>query len=173
MTDDDQLERLPAESRAVLSLILARGRSVSHIAATLGLDEDAVRARAHHGVELLAETGAGPETPPVPRGETRARIIDYLLGEQSVSERARTRSRLARFDSQREWAHRLSDVLEPIAGVPLPAIPDPAEAPPEVPRLVLTGHPPARTQSGAKSAVACSPRSQRRRSPHSRSSRRW
>jgi hypothetical protein len=55
MTD---LDRLPPDQRAVLSLVLERGRSYGEVAEMLGIPESAVRDRAHAALDALAEASA-------------------------------------------------------------------------------------------------------------------
>ncbi len=76
-----QLDRLPPDQRAVLSLVLDRGRSYAEVADMLGLPESAVRDRAHAALDALAaepgrprtERGAaaGRRTEPAPAGGPR------------------------------------------------------------------------------------------------------
>lgn len=56
MTD---LDRLPPDQRAVLSLVLERGRSYGEVAEMLAIPESAVRDRAHAALDALAEEGSG------------------------------------------------------------------------------------------------------------------
>jgi hypothetical protein len=113
------LDRLSPESRAVLSLILLQARSYADIAALLRLPDDDVRQRAHEAAQHLVDSDA----PPAP--DVQAQVIDYLLGEQTVSEREQTRSILQSDPLARAWAVRLVDGLSPLAKRELPAIPDP------------------------------------------------
>jgi hypothetical protein len=116
------VDQLSPESRAVLSLVLLQSRSYADIAGLLQLSEDDVRDRAHTAARQLAETGEQPSE------LAQARIIDYLLGEQSVSERGDMRTELLDDPIARGWATRLADELAPLAKTPLPAIPN-SEAP--------------------------------------------
>lgn len=113
-----KLDDLPPQSRAVLSLVLAQGRSFEEIAELLHLDPADVRTRAHAAAELLVPGE-------VPGAEVSQRITDYLLGEQPLSERAQTRSELGKSDEARRFASALSRELMPLARDPLPAIPEP------------------------------------------------
>lgn len=137
------LDQLSPESRAVLSLVLLQSRSYSDIADLLRLGKNEVRDRAHIAAEHLTEPTEDVEP------QTRARVIDYMLGEQTVSERVATRAELARSEPARRWARELAAALAPLAKTPLPAVPgytpdpppavvDPAPVepvpPPEVPR---------------------------------------
>jgi hypothetical protein len=121
------LDTLPPDLRAVLSLVLARRRSYAEIAELLQIDRAAIQARAHLAADLLAADGT--ESLPA---DARSRIVDYLLGEQSVSERTRTRTLLTESSSEREWAAKLAAALAPLADAAVPSIP---EGPIEQPRL--------------------------------------
>ena len=57
-----QLDRLPPDQRAVLSLVLDRGRSYAEVAEMLGLPESAVRDRAHAALDALAAEAGRPRT---------------------------------------------------------------------------------------------------------------
>jgi hypothetical protein len=117
-----RLDDLPADQRAVLQLVLRQGRSYADIAATLRLGEDAVRRRAHAGLDALAPQ-AGAD------GDARARAADWLLGQQDAGEAAATREALAGDAATRAWARAVAAELEPVAGHPLPTPPeDAAEA---------------------------------------------
>jgi Sigma-70, region 4 len=110
------LENLPADQRAVLQLVLQRGRTYDEIARLLSIDRAAVRARA-----LAAFDALGPQTRVGP--ERRALITDYLLGQLPRRVTETTRDRLAESASERAWARVLSAELAPIASGPLPDIP--------------------------------------------------
>jgi DNA-directed RNA polymerase specialized sigma24 family protein len=68
------IDDLPPDQRAVLELVLRRGRSYDEIAQLLSID--------HAGVRQRAALGRNPRLRPerVERGERRALITDYLLG---------------------------------------------------------------------------------------------
>ena len=73
MTD---LDSLPPDQRAVLSLVLDRGKSYGEVAEMLGIPESAVRDRAHRALDAL---GGGPTrvsvpspTPPPPAAPSSA-----------------------------------------------------------------------------------------------------
>jgi hypothetical protein len=119
------LDRLSPESRAVLSLVLLQSRSYGDIAALLHLGEDDVRTRARTAAMHLVTSAEQPDE------NAQARIIDFLLGEQTVSERAVTRSLLEDDTVARAWAHQLVDGLAPLAKGKLPAIPEDEPEQPE------------------------------------------
>lgn len=111
------LDSLPPDQRAVLDLVLRRGRSYDDIARLLAIDRAAVRARA-----LAAFDGIGPDTGLAP--ESRALITDYLLGQLPERVAEQTRDRLAESPYERAWARVLASELAPVAAKPLPEIPD-------------------------------------------------
>jgi hypothetical protein len=110
------LDSLPADQRAVLELVLQRGRTYDEIARMLSIDRAGVRQRALAGFDTL-----GPQT----RLDSvrRALITDYLLGQlpQRISDE--TRDSLARSPAERAWARVLASELGPLARDPLPEIP--------------------------------------------------
>ena len=121
------LDSLPADQRAVLQLVLQRGRSYDDIARMLSIDRAAVRERA-----LTAFDPLGPQTG-VP-DQRRALITDYLLGQLPARVAEQTHARLAESPSERAWARVLASELAPLASAPLPAIPvDGARAPADAP----------------------------------------
>ena len=87
---------------------------------------DAVRDRAHAAV-----AGLGPATD-LSESE-RAAIADYLLGQQSESEREGTRLVIAGSDSAQAWARGASEALRRWLGGALPDIPSAEGAPPAEP----------------------------------------
>jgi Sigma-70, region 4 len=111
------LDTLPPDQRAVIELVLRRGRSYDDIARLLAIDRAAVRARA-----LAAFDGIGPDTGLAP--ESRALITDYLLGQLPDRVAEQTRDRLAESPYERAWARVLASELGPVTSNPLPEIPD-------------------------------------------------
>jgi hypothetical protein len=112
------LDTLPPDQQAVLSLLLKQGRSYDDIAALLRIDRESVRWRAHSAVN-----GLGPAATPDAPGDMHWQIIDYLLGQQSASERAATRDALEASPEDRAWARTVAAELRPIAADELPEIP--------------------------------------------------
>jgi hypothetical protein len=110
------LESLPADQRAVLQLVLQRGRSYDEIADLLSIDRAAVRQRA---LQALDAIGPQSRVPP----ERRALITDYLLGQLPPRVSEDTRARLAESASERAWARVIAAELSPLASKPLPEIP--------------------------------------------------
>jgi Anti-sigma-K factor rskA, C-terminal len=117
------IDSLPADQRAALQLLLKQGQSYEQLAGLLGIGPDAVRDRAHAALAALRPASDLPES-------ERAAIADYLLGQQSESERDGTRLLIAGSDSAGAWARGVSDALAPLAGDALPDIPSVEPAPP-------------------------------------------
>ncbi len=115
------LDSLPSDQRAVLELVLQRGRSYDEIARMLAIDRAGVRQRA-----LAAFDALGPQTRLDP--VRRALITDYLLGQLPARIAEETRASLGRSPTERAWARVVSSELSSLARDPLPEIPvqDPA-----------------------------------------------
>jgi hypothetical protein len=110
------LDTLPPDQRAVLELVLKRGRGYDEIARLLSVDRAGVRERA-----LAAFDALGPPTR-VPR-ERRTLITDYLLGQLPPRVSDATRERLAHSAGERAWARVLASELAPFSSTALPEIP--------------------------------------------------
>jgi hypothetical protein len=110
------LDSLPADQRAVLQLVLQRGRTYDDIAKLLSIDRGAVRQRALSALDTL-----GPETE-LP-ADQRADITDYLLGQLPAGAAEQTRDRLADSAPERAWARVIAGELADISKDPLPEIP--------------------------------------------------
>jgi len=171
------LDRLPADQRAVLELVLQRGRTYDQIATLLSLDRAGVRPRA-----LAAFDALGPESE-IP-AERRGLIADYLLGQLPPRVAETVRDRLGSSPAERAWARMLASELAPISRDPLPEIPveppsakrAPSRAEPEA---EPTPAPAAATPDGAAAAAepataasAAAGESQRDRAPRPRRSSR-
>jgi hypothetical protein len=110
------IEGLPPDQRAVLELVLRRGRTYDEIAALLSIDRAGVRERA-----LAALDSLGPQTG-VP-AERRALITDYLLGALPTRVSDDVREHLGDSPSERAWARVVASELGSITSDPLPEIP--------------------------------------------------
>jgi hypothetical protein len=115
------LDTLPPDQRAVLQLVLQRGRSYGEIAQVLSIDTAAVRQRALSALEAL---GPSARTPP----ERREEISDYLLGQLPAAAAERARGRIAGSPPERAWARVVASELAPLAATPLPEIPTEPDA---------------------------------------------
>ena len=110
------IDSLPGDQRAVLQLVLGRGRSYDEIARLLSINPDAVRERARAATDAL-----GPPTS-VPEGN-RQLICDYLLGQLPAHDVPGVQELLAHSAAERGWAHVLSAELASLSPDPLPEIP--------------------------------------------------
>ena len=110
------IDNLPPDQRAVLELVLERGRSYDEIAKLLSIDRAGVRERA-----LAALDALGPQTR-VP-AERRGLITDYLLGALPDGVAEEVRNHLADSASERAWARVVASELQGLARDPLPEIP--------------------------------------------------
>jgi hypothetical protein len=113
-----RLDELPADQKATLQLLLKQGKSYDELAGLLRLEPNAVRERALNALDAL-----GPETTVGLSPERQDEISDYLLGQQTASERAATRAFLEGSAAGRSWARSVSSELRPLAGETLPDIP--------------------------------------------------
>jgi len=113
-----RLEELPADQKATLQLLLRQGKSYDELAALLRLEPRGVRERALDALDAL-----GPDTPAGLTAERQDEISDYLLGQQSASQRAATRQYLEGSAAGRAWARTVAAELRPLAGENLPEIP--------------------------------------------------
>lgn len=146
------LERLTPDQRAVLALVLQRGKSYDEIAGLLAIDRAAVRDRA-----LAALDALGPAEPRVP-AQNRALITDYLLGQLPGRVRDEVRNRLASSPSERAWARVLAGELAPIAVDPLPQIPSGTPEPVATPDPVAPAAPPPTSEPAVIPTLGASPR---------------
>jgi hypothetical protein len=110
------VESLPPDQRAVLELVLRRGRTYDEIAQLLSIDRADVRQRALSALDAL-----GPDAGVA--AERRALITDYLLGALPPRVTEQVRDRLAASPAERAWARVIAAELGPIASKPLPDIP--------------------------------------------------
>ena len=112
------IDDLAPDQRAVLQLLLKQGKSYVELGAMLRMEPDAVRDRAATALEQL-----GPRDGAQLAAERRAEVADYLLGQQSASERQATREFLEGSAAGRAWARVVAGELRPVAGDGLPDIP--------------------------------------------------
>jgi hypothetical protein len=118
------LDSLPGDQRAVLQLVLGRGRGYGEIAGLLSIDPAAVRERALSALDALGPPTGVPDA-------SRRLICDYLLGQLDESELPAVRRLLADAPAERAWARVLHSELAPLASGPMPEIPsDSGAAPP-------------------------------------------
>lgn len=111
------LADLQPDRRAVLQLLVARGRGYDQIAELLNLPEIVVRRRAHDALTLLAGGDGGLDD------GRRALLCDYLVGELPASRRAEARDVLAKDPAARRFARTAAGRLAAIDGAQLPELP--------------------------------------------------
>jgi hypothetical protein len=112
------LDRLPADLRAVLSLLLGRGRGYAEIAATLHIQERAVRDRAHAALAMLAPREGRPLTT-----TQRELVGEHMLGQADAAGERAASAELQASAPARAWARALAAELEPLAAGALPEVP--------------------------------------------------
>jgi hypothetical protein len=131
------MDNLPGDQRAVLQLVLSRGRSYDAIARLLSINSSAVHDRAVAALRTL-----GPQTNVDP--ESQASITDYLLGQLPEDQVPAVRRRLAESPAERAWARVVASELAPLASGPLPEIPTESsgdEAAPDAPESTVPAEP--------------------------------
>jgi hypothetical protein len=140
------LDQLPAEQRAIVELVVQRGRSYEALAEVLQVPSDRVRELARDALSELSPRTAGRVDP-----EWRGQIADYLLGQQSAAQSGATRDYLKRSETARAWALSLLDSLDPLyANGSQPAIPEPDDE-------EVADEAPAEAREKPAAAVAATP----------------
>lgn len=119
------LDQLPAEQRAIVELVVQRGRSYDALADVLQVPVERVRELARDALTELSPRTASRVDP-----EWRGQIADYLLGQQPTDGARSTRDYLRRSEPARAWALSLLDSLDPLyADGTQPAVPEPGGEP--------------------------------------------
>lgn len=136
------VDTLPPDQRAVLQMVLARGRGYDDIAKMLQIDRADVRQRALSALDAL---GPGTRVP----AERRAIITDYLLGQLPTRVNDETREQLARSPSERAWARVVASELQSLTDNELPEIPTAAADGDEGGRSVPAAEPDAPVAAAA------------------------
>jgi hypothetical protein len=113
-------DQLSPEQRAIIELVLQRGKSYDELAGLLAIPESRVRNLARDALVALSPiTARGVDD------EWRGQIADYVLGQQAGPESTATRGHLRRSEAARTWARSLLDSLDTLyAGDGMPAIPE-------------------------------------------------
>ena len=115
------LDQLPAEQRAIVELVVQRGRSYDALADVLQVPVERVRELARDALTELS-----PRTASRVDADWRGQVADYLLGQQSNDAGKSTRDYLKRSEAARAWALSLLDSLDPLyANGAQPAVPEP------------------------------------------------
>ncbi|UGS36339.1 anti-sigma factor domain-containing protein [Capillimicrobium parvum] len=117
-----RLDDLSPEQRAVVQLLLQRGKGYDELATLLRTDAAAVRQRAEGALVALGRAAGATEPPEA----QRAVLADWLLGQQDA-ETAQATATLAAGEPARTWAAAIADELRPIGGDRVPEVPEPSD----------------------------------------------
>jgi Anti-sigma-K factor rskA/Sigma-70, region 4 len=113
-------DQLSAEQRAIVELVLQRGKSYEQLADLLGMPEARVRELARDALVDLAPVSARRV-----EEDWRGQLADYVLGQQGGPEATATRGHLRHSEAARTWARSLLDSLEQLyPNGDMPAIPE-------------------------------------------------
>src|SRR4051794_33851110 len=104
-------DQLPAEQRAIIELVVTRGRTYDALADVLQVPATRVRELALDALVELSPVTGGRVDP-----QWRSQIADYVLGQQSGAESTATRAHLKRSQPARTWALSLLDSLAELYG---------------------------------------------------------
>ena len=126
-------DQLSEEQRAVVELVLRRGKRYDELAEMLDMPESRVRELARDALIDLAPLSARAV-----EEDWRGQLTDYVLQQQSGPEATATRGHLRRSEAARTWAGSLLDSLEQLyVNGSMPAIPRASGPPaPGAPRRV-------------------------------------
>lgn len=113
------LDQLTAEQRAIIELVLQRGKSYEELAEMLGMADSRVQELARAALVTLSPVSAESVDE-----EWRGGLADYVLGQQSGPESTATRGHLRRSEQARTWTRSLLDSLDRLYQNDLPTIPD-------------------------------------------------
>src|SRR4051794_17206012 len=112
-------DKLSAEQRAIIELVLQRGKSYAELSDLLAMPEDRVRELARNALVSLSPVSAKRV-----EDDWRGQLADYVLGQQTGPESTATRGHLRRSEAGRAWARSLLDSLDDLYEGGLPTIPD-------------------------------------------------
>jgi Anti-sigma-K factor rskA/Sigma-70, region 4 len=113
-------DQLSEDQRAVVELVLRRGKRYDELAGMLDMPESRVRELARDALVDLAPLSARAV-----EEDWRGQLADYVLGQQSGPEATATRGHLRRSEAARTWAGSLLDSLEQLyVNGSMPAIPE-------------------------------------------------
>ncbi|MEA2369163.1 MAG: hypothetical protein QOF65_1011 [Thermoleophilaceae bacterium] len=116
------LDQLPPEQRAIVELVVQRGRSYETLAEVLQVPAARVRELAREALTELS-----PRTASLVDVDRRGQVADYLLRQQSPDDERSTRDYLKQSETARAWALSLLDSLDPLyANGSAPPVPEPS-----------------------------------------------
>jgi hypothetical protein len=155
------LDQLPAEQRAIVELVVQRGRSYDALADVLQVPSDRVRELARDALSELS-----PRTAQRVDSEWRGKVADYLLGQQPNADQRATREYLKESETARAWALSLLDSLDPLypEGA-APAVPEPdvEAAPAAAPEPVAAQTTPVKAAETAEDRIRARERERARK----------
>jgi hypothetical protein len=112
-------DKLSAEQRAIIELVLQRGKSYAELSDLLAMPEGRVQELARDALVSLSPVSAKRV-----EDDWRGQVADYVLGQQTGPEATATRGHLRRSEAARSWARSLLDSLDTLYEGGLPTIPD-------------------------------------------------
>src|SRR3954447_23138999 len=112
-------DKLSAEQRAIIELVLQRGKTYSELSDLLGMPETRVRELTRDALVSLSPVSASRV-----EDDWRGQLADYVLGQQTGPESTATRGYLRRSEPARSWARSLLDSLDTLYEGELPTIPE-------------------------------------------------
>ena len=119
------LDQLAAEQRAIIELVVQRGRSYDDLADMLAMPQQRVRQLAREALIELAPVSAKRV-----EADRRGQLADYVLGQQSTAEEVATQTHLRRSEAGRAWTSSLVDSLAGLYPGEPPEIPEGEVEPP-------------------------------------------
>src|SRR3954464_10131477 len=112
-------DKLSAEQRAIIELVLQRGKTYAELSDLLSMPETRVRELARDALVSLSPVSASRV-----EEDWRGQLADYVLGQQTGPESTATRGHLRRSEAGRTWSRSLLDSLDTLYEDGLPTIPD-------------------------------------------------
>ena len=113
------LDQLPPDQRAIIELVLRRGKSYDDLSGMLGMRPSRVRELAREALGALT-----PTTITRVDSEWRGQLADYVLRQQSGPESTATRGHLRRSEPARAWMLSVLDSLDEWFAGDFPAVPE-------------------------------------------------
>src|SRR5436190_7179708 len=111
-------DKLSAEQRAIIELVLQRGKSYAELSDLLAMPETRVRELARDALVSLSPVSAKRV-----EDDWRGQLADYVLGQQTGPESTATRGHLRRSEAARTWARSLLDSLDTLSEAGMPQVP--------------------------------------------------
>ena len=112
-------DQLLADKRAVIELLLQRGRSYDELSEVLGVPRSKVRKIACDALVELSPLSAGRVD-----AAWRSQVADYILRQQTAQDAIATHAYMRRSEPARTWAHSLVDSLQGVYEDGPPVIPE-------------------------------------------------